>query len=241
FIATLFLLGIGAIASITHLGQPLRMFNVLMGIEHASPLTLEIIALSLFGGTAALFTALRLFGIQQGLQRMLLIVGMLLGVVFVFAIANVYTLNTVVSWNSAWTPFQFFMTVALVGPLGAATLLRLLKALESNEQLQADQMLSVISGVGLIAAVMGYAGYLVWLGQLDVSVNPFEVAVYAFNLPVARVCLLLAGILSWLVFSRRSAGSSYRLPAICLVMVLTSELMGRAFFYDVYISAGAGM
>ncbi|MFA0071812.1 DmsC/YnfH family molybdoenzyme membrane anchor subunit, partial [Vibrio breoganii] len=59
------------------------------------------------------------------MQKMALPVAMILGVVFVLAIANVYTLPTVPTWYSSFTPFQFLMTASVVGPVAAAAALSL--------------------------------------------------------------------------------------------------------------------
>ena len=72
----------------------------MFGVAHGSPLRLEIVALSLFGGAGVVYTAMRLFGIAPGLQKLLLPVAMALGIVLILAIAKVYTLETVVTWNS---------------------------------------------------------------------------------------------------------------------------------------------
>ncbi|MGI9276807.1 MAG: dimethyl sulfoxide reductase anchor subunit family protein [Endozoicomonas sp.] len=241
FMVSLVLLGIGALASITHLSQPLRMFNVLMGIQHGSALSLEIVALSLFGGSAAAYVGMRLFDLLPAVRQLVLIVAMILGVVFLLAIANVYTLETVPTWNSSWTPFQFVMTAAVVGPLGAAALLALQGSQPGFSLKQISKALAVISCMALVVAMAGYGGYLAWLGQLGVHTNPFAVAAFSFNLPVIRASLLMVAMLLWVVAAVRDSLQCSHVPATGFLMVLVSELMGRAFFYDVYISASAGM
>ena len=241
FICSFVLLGIGVTASVTHLGQPFRMFNVLLGIEHASALSLEIVGLSLFGGCGAAYIGMRLFNLLEGLQKLVLMAAMVLGVVFILAIANVYTLATVPVWDSAWTPFQFLMTAAVVGPLGAATLLRAQSKELGSVQALADKALASFGTMTVIIATVGYVGYLFWLGQLDISANPFTVTAYPFNLPMFRIGLLLTGVLGWSLFAARGSNKCTHMAATAFIMVLASELMGRAFFYDAYISASAGM
>lgn len=241
FIAVFVLLGVGAITSVTHLGHPLRMFNVMFGLAHGSALSLEIVGLSLFGGAGAAYTGLRLFNLKPEIRQRLLPITMVLGVVFILAIANVYTLATVPTWNTPFTSFQFLMTAAVLGPIAAAVMLRAQSAGMGELGAKADRTLALsAAGFGLVA-LMGYAAYLVWLGQLNLQVNPFEVVDYSFCLAIMRVGLLLAGILFWLVSAVKGSCDAKHAVITSFMLVLVSEFMGRAFFYDVYISASAGM
>ena len=241
FIAVWSVLGVAALASMTHLSQPLRMFNVLIGVGHGSPLSLEIVALTLFGGAGVAFTGMRQFNIAPALQKIVLVAAMVLGVVFVKAIASVYTLATVPTWDSGWTTFQFMMTAAIAGPVGAAALMRL----ESGDlcviQVAADKALATTGCMLLAVAVAGYAGYLFWLGQLTLSANTFMMADYHLALVMARIALLMAGVLVWAVAAMRGSNRNVATAASAFAMVVAAELLGRVFFYDVMISAGAGM
>ena len=241
YIAVWGILAIAALASMTHLGQPLRMFNVLAGVGHSSPLSLEIVALTLFGGAGVAFTAMRLFNVARALQKPVLVLAMILGVVLIKAIASVYTLATVPTWNSGWTAFQFMMTAAVAGPLGAATLLRLESGALGNIQAAGDKALATTGCILLTTTVAGYVGYLFWLGQLPLSTNLFMGADYHLNLLVARVALLVAGLLIWVASAMRGFNRNMTVAGCSLVMVVSAELLGRIFFYDVMISAGSGM
>ncbi|MGR5165804.1 dimethyl sulfoxide reductase anchor subunit family protein [Vibrio astriarenae] len=239
FIVVLVILGIGATASVTHLGQPFRMFNVAFGLAHGSALSLEIVALSFFGGSAALYTAMRLFDYAPRLQKLLLPTAMALGIVFVLAIANVYTLATVPTWSTGFTPFQFLMTAAVVGPTAAAGVLSLQTAENDSANHSSQKLLSGIAATFAVVALTGYAAYLVWLGQLEVSTTPFEVVNNAFGIIATRVGLLIAGVMIWLAI--RSSAQRNTLLLASIALVLCSEFMGRIFFYDVYIRASSGM
>ncbi|MGI9276342.1 MAG: dimethyl sulfoxide reductase anchor subunit family protein [Endozoicomonas sp.] len=240
FISVWIIMAIGALASVTHLGQPLRMFNVLSGAAH-SPLSMEIISMMLFGGAGVAFTAMRLFRVAPGLQKPLLVVAMILGGWLIVSIANVYTLETVPTWNSSWTCFQFLMTAAVVGPVGAATLLRAEGNQLGSLQVSADKALATSACMLLTIAVAAYAGYLFWLGQLTLSANPFTMMGYHPQLVIGRVALLMAGILVWAVGAMRGSNKSMAPAAAGFLMVMVAELAGRVFFYDIFLSASAGM
>ena len=235
------ILAIAALASMTHLGQPQRMFNVLTGVTHGSPLSLEIVALSLFGGTGVVYTGLRLLNIAPALRRLVLIIAMILGVILIKAIANVYTLPTIPTWDTGWTTFQFMMTAAVAGPVGAALLLRLEGNTLGQAQLFADKALALTGAVLMTIAVAGWAGYLVWLGQLPLPVNPFTIVGYQADLVLARTALLMAGLLIWIVSALIGSNRSVSANLLAFGLVVTSELLGRVFFYDMMISAGTGM
>ena len=239
-IAVIVLLGVGAIASVTHLGQPFRMFNVAFGLAHGSALSLEIVALSLFGGSAVVYIAMRLFDLKPTMQKMALPVAMILGVVFVLAIANVYTLPTVPTWYSSFTPFQFLMTASVVGPVAAAAALSLQTDTGNNTAQRINKALYIALAIMVLIALSGYAGYLVWLSQLETPVNPFDLVNNAPSLIATRACLLIGGlVMSSIAF----LSSRPRAPwlVISFVMIFCAELTGRIFFYDVYLRASTGM
>ncbi|MEZ9298617.1 dimethyl sulfoxide reductase anchor subunit family protein [Vibrio splendidus] len=239
-IAVIVLLGVGAIASVTHLGQPFRMFNVAFGLAHGSALSLEIVALSLFGGSAVVYIAMRLFDLKPTMQKMALPVAMILGVVFMLAIANVYTLPTVPTWYSSFTPFQFLMTASVVGPVAAAAALSLQTDTGNNTAQRINKALYIALAIMVLIALSGYAGYLVCLSQLETPVNPFDLVNNAPSLIATRVCLLIGGlVMSSIAF----LSSRPRAPwlVISFVMIFCAELTGRIFFYDVYLRASTGM
>ena len=64
------------------------MMNVVFGLEHLSPLSLEIVALSLFGGSAAAYTGMRLFDILPRFQTIVMLAAMGFGIVLVLAISQ---------------------------------------------------------------------------------------------------------------------------------------------------------
>ena len=241
FIASLVMLGIGAAASITHMGTPTRAFNVLFGLAHGSPLSLEILALSLFGGAAALYTGMRVFNVAPALNKVVLLVAMVLGIVLVVAIANVYTLETVPTWNSHWTVFQFLMSAAVIGPVGAAALLRWQSAEAGHFQKMADRGLATFGLMMVTIAVTGFVGFLLYLGQLNIHANPLAMMDYHAMMLMARIALLMTGVMAAAVSATRGNHQAAWVSIVCFVMVVAAEMMGRIFFYDIYISVSSGM
>ncbi|EJR0224242.1 dimethyl sulfoxide reductase anchor subunit, partial [Raoultella planticola] len=118
------MMGVGFLASVMHLGSPLRAFNSLHRIG-ASALSNEIASGALFFAVGGFWWLLaRLGKLPASLSRPWLLLSMLLGVMFVLAMTRVYQIETVPTWYSGGTTTSFFLTMALSGPLFAALLLR---------------------------------------------------------------------------------------------------------------------
>ena len=125
YMVTLVVLAAAMLASFSHLGQPLRAMNVAYGLAHGSPLTMEIVTVSAFGGVVFLLTVSQMSTLQRTpLQQVFLTAGVLLALALVLAVANVYTLPSVAAWDSIATPLQFFQSMLATGTtLGAVVLL----------------------------------------------------------------------------------------------------------------------
>ncbi|VEA87332.1 anaerobic dimethyl sulfoxide reductase subunit C [Salmonella enterica subsp. enterica serovar Goldcoast] len=110
------LMGIGFIASMLHLGSPMRAFNSLNRVG-ASALSNEIASGSVFfavGGIGWLLAVLK--KLPPALRTLWLIITMVLGVVFVWMMVRVYnSIDTVPTWYSVWTPLGFFLTLFMGG------------------------------------------------------------------------------------------------------------------------------
>ncbi|WP_163387893.1 dimethyl sulfoxide reductase anchor subunit family protein [Endozoicomonas acroporae] len=233
----LVLLSISGAAAMTHLGQPLRAINVIFGLEHLSALSVEIITTALFGGAVFTYVAMVHFGILAKLQKLVLAGAMVLGVLLLLAIANVYTLATVPAWNSGWTIFQFVMTAFVVGIPAAALMLRSQSATLGAFQKNADRALAALGFITLGLVLVGYPLYLFWLGQVDLPANPLGLFDYHGRLMLARLGLLFAGLGVWVMAATRGNNSAAGLAGVSTVLVLTAELCGRIFFYDLHMFA----
>ncbi|USE36459.1 DmsC/YnfH family molybdoenzyme membrane anchor subunit [Endozoicomonas sp. SCSIO W0465] len=235
----LVLLGIAGAAAMTHLGQPLHAINVIFGLQHLSALSVEIMTTALFGGAVFTYVAMVHFGILAKLQKLVLAGAMGLGVLLLLAIANVYTLATVPAWNSGWTIFQFVMTAFVVGIPAAALMLRsqsaTLGAFQKAYQERVDRALATLGFITLGLVLVCYPLYLFWLGQVDLPANPLGLFDYHGSLMLARLGLLFAGLGIWVIAATRGNNSAVGLAAVSTVLVLTAELCGRIFFYDLHL------
>ncbi|KEI70101.1 dimethyl sulfoxide reductase anchor subunit family protein [Endozoicomonas elysicola] len=226
YVLALVILGAALIASITHLGQPFRAMNVIYGLLHSSPLSMEILAISAFGGALLLFTGLQVRTMQQnGLSKNLLILTVLLAVALVQAIANVYTLSAVAAWDTPLTSIQFFRTALTIGSSLAALLIagshgRLgdLKAVAGKVSARAG-----IAALFLVVSVsMMFSNHLAGLGIISSS-GDTQLYIYSG--------LMLAGLLCWIIPTMKGQ-NSFIGAAAGLVLVVIGEVMSRMYFYD---------
>lgn len=230
------LMGMGFIASMMHLGSPLRAFNSLNRVG-ASALSNEIAAGSLFFAVGGFWWLVSWLGkMPATLSRIWLAVSMLLGVLFVWAMTRVYQIDTVPTWHNGYTTATFFLTMLVGGPLLAALLLRL-----AGIRFRASRFaaLSVAAFIASIAVVMLQSQQL---GEIHSSVQQAVALVpdYAM-LQVLRLLLVALGLGCWicpLVMRKQPQALSLLLG---IVLVAAGEVIGRGLFYGLHMTVGVAV
>ena len=230
------LMGIGFIASMMHLGSPLRAFNSLNRIG-ASSLSNEIAAGSLFFAVGGLWWLLAWLGkLPAALGRGWLIISMVLGVLFVWAMTRVYQIDTVPTWHNGYTTAAFFLTMLTGGPLLAALLLRL-----AGMRFPAPRF-AAISVAALIASVAVVMLQSMQLGETHSSVQQAVALVPDYGLlQVVRLLLVALGLGCWicpLVMRRQPKASSL---LVVVVLVVAGEIIGRGLFYGLHMTVGVAV
>lgn len=230
------LMGIGFIASMMHLGSPLRAFNSLNRVG-ASALSNEIAAGSLFFAVGGFWWLVSWLGkMPATLSRVWLVVSMLLGVLFVWAMTRVYQIDTVPTWHTGYTTAAFFLTMLVGGPLLAALLLRL-----AGIRFRASRFaaISVAAFVASIAVVMLQS---LQLGETHSSVQQAVALVPDYGmLQVARLLLVALGLGCWicpLVMRKQPQIFSLLLG---IVLVAAGEVIGRGLFYGLHMTVGVAV
>ncbi|AHJ74047.1 dimethyl sulfoxide reductase anchor subunit family protein [Kosakonia sacchari] len=230
------LMGIGFIASMMHLGSPLRAFNSLNRIA-ASSLSNEIAAGSLFFAVGGFWWLLAWLGkLPISVGRGWLIISMVLGVLFVWAMTRVYQIDTVPTWHNGYTTAAFFLTMLTGGPLLAALLLRL-----AGMRFPASRF-AAISVAALIASVAVVMLQSIQLGETHSSVQQAVALVPDYGLlQVVRLLLVALGLGCWIcpLVMRRQPKASSLLAGV--VLVVAGEIIGRGLFYGLHMTVGVAV
>lgn len=226
-------MGIAFLASVMHLGSPLRAFNSLNRIG-ASALSNEIASGSLFFAVGGLWWLVAFLGkMPATLGKIWLLLSMLLGLVFVYAMTNVYQIDTVPTWYNGYTTLAFFMTMLLSGPLFAALLLRAAGVSCSPARFAGISVLALLVTVAVVV-LQGLS-----LCEIHSSVQNAGALVpdYA-SLQVWRILLLVAGLGCWICPLVRRKEPSVGGLALGLVSVLAGEIIGLGLFYGLHMTVG---
>jgi Tat-targeted selenate reductase subunit YnfH len=226
-------MGIGFMASVLHLGSPLRAFNSLNRIG-SSALSNEIAAGSLFfavGGFWWLLSVLRKMPVALG--KIWLMVSMALGIVFIWAMTRVYQIDTVPTWYTGYTTLAFFLTALVSGPLFAALLLRASKIPFNGAR---GTSISVLALFAIVAIIVLQSNQLATI-QSAVQQASALVPDYG-SLQVWRIALIAAGLGCWICPLVRRKDPQFAGLAVGLVLVIAGELIGRGVFYGLHMTVG---
>jgi Tat-targeted selenate reductase subunit YnfH len=227
------LMGIAFLASVMHLGSPLRAFNSLNRVGQ-SALSNEIASGSVFfavGGFWWLLTVLKKMPLAIG--RVWLAATMVLGLVFVWAMTRVYQIDTVPTWHNSYTTLSFFITVLLGGPLLGTLLLRAVGYSFHNTKLVT---LSVLALFVTVAIIVLQGSELVAI-QSSVQRASALVPDYA-SLQVWRIALLALGLGCWICPLLRRIQPKTPGLLIGFILIVVGECIGRGIFYGLHMTVG---
>ncbi|WP_373778549.1 dimethyl sulfoxide reductase anchor subunit family protein [Glaesserella sp.] len=222
------LLGIGFIASIMHLGSPLRAFNSLNRVG-SSMLSNEIASGALFFALAGCYWLLAILNkMPQALGKFWLVVTSLVGLVFMYMMANVYQISTVPTWYTSLTSWAFYLTVVVGGTVLGYILLQ---PNTYKEYCLKWVPYVYLVGVILIAVVITYQGSSLVLISSSVQQASALVPDYA---PLMALRLSALGIAAVILLRSQKIA----LLSIAVIFVIGAELIGRTLFYGLHMTAG---
>ncbi|ENN8378466.1 MULTISPECIES: DmsC/YnfH family molybdoenzyme membrane anchor subunit [Providencia] len=227
------LMGLGFLASMMHMGSPMRAFNS-MNRVFASSLSNEVLFGSIFfalGGLWWLLSAIK--KMPTGLDKVWLIITMLMGLLFVWAMTRVYMISTVPTWNTPHTTIGFFMTLFVVGPILGTLLLRVAKFPFNSGKLAA---------IGVVAYIVTIASVLLQSGEIALITTSVQKAVDLVPdfgvLQVVRIVVTSIGLLLWILPVVRQNQPSVLSLLLGTVLVLVGEFIGRGLFYGLHMTVG---
>lgn len=242
------LVGLGLVASLLHLGSPLKAYRSIMNLGE-SPLSLEILFSLLFAVGALVFTVMQWQKIATRQARLVVwAVTALVGLALIFAMAQIYMLPTQPAWNTVATPLTFYTTSLLLGVLAVGTVLVATYALVHSKdkkcaEIQCSLMRSALKGLGLAAVVLvgvqmiAFPLYLTYLASGSDSAQAIaETLQNEYTaLIVLRLALVFvgAGVFGAVIYQRatQSERSLALLAYSAFALVLIAEVIGRFLFY----------
>jgi Tat-targeted selenate reductase subunit YnfH len=227
------LMGIGFLASVIHLGSPWRALNSLHRVGY-SALSNEIASGALFFSAGALWWLLNMLGkMPQALSKAWLVVTMLLGLLFVWAMTRVYLIETVPTWYNYNTTLGFFLTVCLGGPLLGTALLHSARFTFNSGRFAIFSALALLVSLGTVVLQGGSLAGIYSSVQQAATLQPdFS------SLQVWRMVLLVAGLGCWIYPLIRRVPPKTVPMLLGFLLVAIGEMLGRSLFYGLHMTVG---
>lgn len=229
------LMGIGFMFSTLHLGSPLRAFNAFNRLG-AAWLSNEVFFGAAFfavGGLQWLLSVLNKGGLMA--QKVLTIVAMLLGAIFMYAMIKVYMINTVPTWFNVYTPLSFLMTMVVAGLL----LYQWIKVSADDDNAALHRYIVLIAIVAVAISVVVTLGKANLIGDIQTSITSASALVDGLaNYLLLQVALLMSGLFIWAQPLISGKAMKPLNLVLALVLVLASELIGRGLFYSLHMTSG---
>ncbi|CNH19707.1 anaerobic dimethyl sulfoxide reductase chain C [Yersinia massiliensis] len=228
------LMALAFIASTLHLGSPMRAFNSLSQVGE-SALSNEIAAGSAFFAVAGIYWLLAVFGkMPVVLGKIWLVIAMILGVVFVYAMCRVYSIDTVPTWDNLYTPLGFALTTLIIGPMLGYLLLQW-----SGIHGYMMQQLPLISVLAVIISVASVIMQAASLPMIYSSVQQATDLIPLYGtLMVWRLVLLVLGLGCWICPLIRGRAPMTLGMVFAVLLMMAGELIGRGVFYGLHMTVG---
>ncbi|WP_210442684.1 dimethyl sulfoxide reductase anchor subunit family protein [Vibrio crassostreae] len=229
------LMGLGFMFSTTHLGSPLRAFNAFNQLGSAW-LSNEVFfgaAFFVVGGLQWLLSVVKKGGVA--IQKALVVGAMVLGVIFMYAMINVYMINTVPTWDNIYTPLSFIMTMVVGGLL----LSQFVIVFANDSRFTVDRNITMLAVIAVAISLLVTVGKLNLIGELQTSAAKASELVDGLgSYVILQVALLMASLLIWILPMLNKAKVNPVNLGLALVLFLASELIGRGLFYSLHMTSG---
>ncbi|MGE4776744.1 dimethyl sulfoxide reductase anchor subunit family protein [Yersinia enterocolitica] len=228
------LMALAFIASTLHLGSPMRAFNSLNRVGE-SALSNEIAAGSVFFAVAGFYWLLAILDKMPALLgKIWLVVAMMLGVVFVYAMCRVYSIDTVPTWDNIYTPLGFVLTVFIGGPMLGYLLLQW-AGINGRAMLQLPMISVLVLIISLASVIMQAAS----LPLIYSSVQQASQLIPDYGtLMVWRLVLLVLGLGCWICPLIRGRTPMTLGMIFAMLLIIVAELIGRGVFYGLHMTVG---
>lgn len=250
-IAIIVTLGLGLLASLFHLGNPLLAPRAVTNFA-TSWLSREILLGVLFALLGAVFATMQYFKLSTfAVRNVIAWIAALVGLVLIYAMAQVYMLPIQPAWNTVVTPLSFFVTTLLLGMFALGTVFVINYAYiqikdPKGAGTQRELLRDILKGIALGGVVLVgielvilplHLGYLATTGSaaaldsVNLMIGPFGL-IYFLRLVLA---FLGAGVFGVFMYMAASQPGKERLMGTltygAFVLVFVAEVLGRFVFY----------
>ncbi|NOJ05588.1 dimethylsulfoxide reductase [Vibrio splendidus] len=229
------LMGLGFMFSTTHLGSPLRAFNAFNQLGSAW-LSNEVFFGAAFfavGGLQWLLSVVKKGGVA--IQKALMVGAMVLGVIFMYAMINVYMINTVPTWDNIYTPLSFIITMVVGGLLMSQFVI----VFANDSRFTVDRNITMLAVIAVAISLLVTVGKLNLIGDIQTSAAKASELVDGLgSYVILQVALLMASLLIWILPMLNKAKVNPVNLGLALVLFLASELIGRGLFYSLHMTSG---
>ncbi|MEZ9391994.1 dimethyl sulfoxide reductase anchor subunit family protein [Vibrio splendidus] len=229
------LMGLGFMFSTTHLGSPLRAFNAFNQLGSAW-LSNEVFFGAAFfavGGLQWLLSVVKKGGVA--IQKALMVGAMVLGVIFMYAMINVYMINTVPTWDNIYTPLSFIMTMVVGGLLMSQFVI----VFANDSRFTVDRNITMLAVIAVAISLLVTVGKLNLIGDIQTSAAKASELVDGLgSYVILQVALLMASLLIWILPMLNKAKVNPVNLGLALVLFFASELIGRGLFYSLHMTSG---
>ena len=146
---------VGLVASATHLGNPANALYVFMGVGR-SPLSNEVFSAVIFLAFSGVYW-LYSFAVKprQLLQRLLAVGACVSAIACITAIAFAYSADTIITWDTPFSPLSLWTNALLGGPVLAIVGLRAARWKSRGNRF--GRLMLVLAVVALAACLVVYA------------------------------------------------------------------------------------
>ncbi|MFV0481101.1 MAG: dimethyl sulfoxide reductase anchor subunit family protein [Campylobacteraceae bacterium] len=213
-VVALVLVAVAVVFSFFHLGKMFRVFNMLFGAG-TSAMSNEII---LCGAFFALLACTLFFGFikkNESLEAVFNMIALIVGLVFIWSITKVYTIPTVINWDTPFTALQMWCTLLVGGGAVAA--------------LVGARKLGIIAlFVGVILSFAFKPFYFSFLGEISPMLTSEQTTFWLVQLVCLAIALFFGAIT---LFKKENVASFLSIAAIAVVI---GELSSRVAFYNLW-------
>lgn len=256
-VAIIATLGLGLLASLFHLGDPLSSPRAITNLA-TSWLSREIAFGVGFAVLGAAYAAMQWFKLGSAQVRNIIAwLAAIVGLGLIYSMSRAYMLPTQPAWNSLATPVSFYTTALLLGGLALGVAFYVNYTIIQRKQpdcvdCQAGLLRDVLSALSVLIIVMLGVEFVViplYIGSLAMqggaALTTVDLLTGSFSATfILRLVLAFAGagvIGSFLFQSARQGKNISKLGMLAcsaFVLVLTAEVLGRVLFYSTRVSIG---